>query len=77
MARHQYEISVLVSQTSFHGETSGGVAKCRLFSQAKSLKKPLSLAFSHLEDASGKFRRELSYLHTLNNNSTLNSTNYF
>ena len=29
-----YGISVLVSQTSFHGETSGGVAKCRLFSQA-------------------------------------------
>ena len=24
----------LVSQTSFRGETSGGVAKCRLFSQA-------------------------------------------
>ena len=28
-------ISVLVSQTSFGGETSGSVAKCRLFSQAK------------------------------------------
>ena len=25
---HQYGISVLVSQTSFRGETSGGVAKC-------------------------------------------------
>ena len=33
--RHQYGISILVSQTSFRGETSGGVAKCRLFSQAK------------------------------------------
>ena len=31
---HQYGISVLVSQTSFHGETVGGVAKCHLFSQA-------------------------------------------
>ena len=33
--RHQYGISTPVSQTSFGGETSGGVAKCRLFSQAK------------------------------------------
>ena len=32
---HQYRISVLVSQTSFGGETSGSIAKCRLFSQAK------------------------------------------
>ena len=32
--RHQYGISVLVSQTSFGGETSGSIAKCRLFSQA-------------------------------------------
>ena len=32
--RHHYGISVLVSQTSFRGETSGGVAKCRRFSQA-------------------------------------------
>ena len=30
---HQYAISALVSQTSFSGETSGDVAKCRLFSQ--------------------------------------------
>ena len=29
--RHQYGISALVSQTSLGGETSGGVAKCRLF----------------------------------------------
>ena len=50
VARHQYGISVLVSQTSFHGETCGGVAECRLFCQAKSLKKPLLLAFSHLEE---------------------------
>ena len=31
---HQYGISALVSQTSFGGEASGSVAKCRLFSQA-------------------------------------------
>ena len=35
MTRHQYRISALVSQTSLRGETSGGVAKCRVFSQAK------------------------------------------
>ena len=34
VARHEYGIFVLVSQTSFPGETSGDVAKCRLFSQA-------------------------------------------
>ena len=32
VTRHQYGISALVSQTSFRGETTGGVAKCRLFS---------------------------------------------
>ena len=35
VTRHQYGISALVSQTSLRGETSDGVAKCRLFSQAK------------------------------------------
>ena len=34
VTRHQYGISALVSQTSFGGETSGSVAKCRMFSQA-------------------------------------------
>ena len=34
VTRHQYGIFVLVSQTSFGGETSSSVAKCRLFSQA-------------------------------------------
>ena len=34
VTRYQYGISALVSQTSFRGETSGGVEKCRLFSQA-------------------------------------------
>ena len=37
--RHQYGISTLISQTSFHGETSGGIAKCCLFSHSvKTLK---------------------------------------
>ena len=35
MTHHQYGISVLVSQMSFHRETSGWVVKSRLFSQAK------------------------------------------
>ena len=32
--RHRYGISALVFQASFGGETSSGVAKCRLFSQS-------------------------------------------
>ena len=31
---HQHRISVVVSQTLFSSETSGGIAKCQLFSQA-------------------------------------------
>ena len=34
MTHHQYGVSALVSQMSFHRETSGGVAMCQLFSQA-------------------------------------------
>ena len=34
VTHHQHGFSVLVSQTSIHEETSGGVAKCRLFRQA-------------------------------------------
>ena len=34
VTRNQYGISALVSQTSLGGETSGGVAKCRLLSRA-------------------------------------------
>ena len=34
VTRHQYGSCTLVPQTSFCGETSGGIAKCRLFSQA-------------------------------------------
>ena len=35
VTRHQYGISALIPQTTFSGETSGGVVKCRLFFQAK------------------------------------------
>ena len=35
VTRHQYGISALISQMSFGGETSGSIAKCRLFSQGK------------------------------------------
>ena len=48
MTRHRYGISAPVSQTSFGGETSGGVAKCRLFSQAKSKEKAEELTQSLL-----------------------------
>ena len=34
VTRHLYGIFALVSETSFRGETSGGVAKYRLFSEA-------------------------------------------
>ena len=33
VTRHQYRISQLIPQSSFCGKTSGGFAKCRLFSQ--------------------------------------------
>ena len=48
VTRHQYGISALVSQTSFGGETSDSVAKCRLFSQAKSKEKAEELTQSLL-----------------------------
>ena len=35
VTRYQYGISALASQMSFRWETSGGVAKCRLFSRAR------------------------------------------
>ena len=34
LTRHQYGNSAFVSQTSFRGDTTGGVVKCQLFSQA-------------------------------------------
>ena len=47
--RHQHVISALVSQTSFCGKTSGGVAKCSLFSQA-------SAVAGFFENGEGVFR---------------------
>ena len=38
VTRHQYGISALVSHTSFHGDTSGSVTKCWLFSQTMCVK---------------------------------------
>ena len=40
VTRHQYENCALASQTSFRGETSGGVAKSRLFSHVTNKKSP-------------------------------------
>ena len=47
MTRHQYGISAFVSQASFGGETSGSVAKCRLFSQGNEL---LQKNFRNIKD---------------------------
>ena len=33
VTRHQYGISAVASQTTFQRKTSGGIAKCHLFSQ--------------------------------------------
>ena len=45
VTRHPYGISALVSRTSFAGETSGGVSKCRLFSQATPVDAVISSLF--------------------------------
>ena len=45
VTRHQYGISALISQMSFGGETSGGIAKCWLFSQTSLLH---SIGLCHL-----------------------------
>ena len=45
VTRHQYGISARVSQTPFRGETSGSIAKCRLFSQTSSSSPSWSLIF--------------------------------
>ena len=37
MIRHQYGISAVIPRTSFPGKASGGVVKCRLFSQARDI----------------------------------------
>ena len=52
---HLYGVSMLGPQTSFLWETSGGVAKCRLYSQAFSntLSSVLHLQFSSTLEAGG------------------------
>ena len=43
VTRHQCGISALIFQTLFCRETSGGVARCRLFSKATRQRKPTRL----------------------------------
>ena len=62
MTRHQYGISGLVSQTSFRGETVGGVVKYRLFSQATfalqiEILTAVCMLFDRLRDESGHVRK--------------------
>ena len=52
VTRQQYGIFALVSQTSFGGEASGGVAKCRLFPQAN----VINPQFYHLNKLGRKMR---------------------
>ena len=33
--KYKHGVFALVSQTSFYGETNGGIGKCRLFTQAR------------------------------------------
>ena len=59
---HQYGIYALVSQTSFCGETSGGVVKYRLFSQATlasqiEILTAVCMLFDRLRDESGHVRK--------------------
>ena len=56
VTRHQYGISALISQTSFRGETSGDVAKCRLFSQATALFTSIVFKF-HIQRAQLKSKK--------------------
>ena len=50
--RHQHAISAYVSQTSFGGETSGSVIKCRLFSQAAVTNKKRATCFATIDKTS-------------------------
>ena len=50
--RHQHGISAYVSQTSFGGETSGSVVKCRLFSQAAVTNKKRATCFATINKTS-------------------------
>ena len=68
MTRHLYEISALVPQTAFRGETSGGVTKCRLFSQANVLNVVAAEAISQSQIHDGgqvDSRKTPPYLNTL------------
>ena len=56
VTRHQYGISALISQTSFRGEISGGVAKCRLFPQATALFTSIVFKF-HIQRAQLKSKK--------------------
>ena len=60
VTRHQYGISALVSQTSFCGGTVGGVANCRLFSQAINVLVLLYLVSSYSSGSSSPLSPELS-----------------
>ena len=55
VTRHQYGISVLVCQTSFRGETSCGVTRCRLFSRANGFWLECRDAFLHFETIAFKW----------------------
>ena len=68
VTRDQYGISALVPQTSFRGKTSGGVTKCRLFSQANVLNVVAAEAISQSQiDDGGQVdsRKTPPYLNTL------------
>ena len=67
VTRHQYEISSLVSQSSFRGETSSGVAKCRLFSQDTEAgrSRPLSALTSLHENSAFVFLQQPAVLQIL------------
>ena len=47
---HQYGIFALVSQMSFGGETTGGVAKCQLFSKTTPLETRRELGQVYLHE---------------------------
>jgi len=51
MTGHHYEISAVVPQTSCRGETSDGITKCQLFSQASVL---LTEQYYLLQDLEGE-----------------------
>ena len=77
--RHQYGISALVSQMSIREETSGGVAKCRLFRQAslmlfKCIKRENSLFFFQGQQNPAKIVSEHIDLDIRKNNQSVNST---